>query len=69
MNKAQGYFGAEARDFNLYARPIPECDLQCQPSATHPHNIKIAFKYDISIGSQTRITVVGKWGFINTLQN
>ena len=30
MNKAQGYFGAENRDFNIYARPIPKCDLQCQ---------------------------------------
>ena len=30
MNKAQGYFGAKAGGFNLYTRPIPKCDLQCQ---------------------------------------
>ena len=30
MKKAQGYFGAEAGDFNLYERPIPQGDLQCQ---------------------------------------
>ena len=33
MNKAQGYFGAEAGDSNLYARPIPKCNLQCQSFA------------------------------------
>ena len=30
MNKAQGYFRAEARDFNLYARSILKWDLQYQ---------------------------------------
>ena len=25
MNKAQGHFGVETGDFNLYARPIPKC--------------------------------------------
>ena len=38
-------------------------------SPTQSHNIKIVFKCDIWIGSQTRITAVGKWGLINTLQN
>ena len=36
MSKAQGYFGAEARDFNLYAKPIPKCGLECQ-SFTNSH--------------------------------
>ena len=30
MNKALGHFGAEAGDFNLYARRIRNCDLQSQ---------------------------------------
>ena len=38
-------------------------------SPTQSHNIKIVFKCDIWIGSQTRITAVRKWGLINTLQN
>ena len=38
-------------------------------SPTHSHNIKIVLECDIWIGSQTRITAVGEWGFINTLQN
>ena len=31
-------------------------------------NIKILFKCDMSIGSQSRITVAGDWGFTDTLQ-
>ena len=27
MSKAHGYFGVEAGDVNLYAIPIPKCDL------------------------------------------
>ena len=38
-------------------------------SPTQSHNIKIVFKCDIWIGSQTRISAVRKWGLINTLQN
>ena len=38
-------------------------------SPTQSHNIKILFKCDIWIGSQTRITAVGNRGFTNTLQN
>ena len=38
-------------------------------SPTQSHNIKIVFKCDIWIGSQTRITAVGNRGFTNTLQN
>ena len=38
-------------------------------SPTRSHNIKILFKCDIWIGSQTRIAVVGNRGFTNTLKN
>ena len=38
-------------------------------SPTQSHNIKVLFKCDIWIGSQTRITAVGNRGFTNTLQN
>ena len=37
MNKAQGYFGAEAGDFNLYARPIPKCDPPVSIFYQHSH--------------------------------
>ena len=30
MKKDQGYFGAQAGDFNLYVRPIAKCEPQCQ---------------------------------------
>ena len=38
-------------------------------SPTQSHNIKILFKCDTWIGSQTRIAAVGNRGFTNTLQN
>ena len=44
-NKVQGYFGAKGGDFNLYARPIPKCDLQCQsftnPVTQHENTVQV----------------------------
>ena len=38
-------------------------------SPIQSHNIKVLSKYDIWIGSRTRITAVGNRGLTNTLQN
>ena len=48
-----------------YLSATPNVNL----SPTQSRNIKVLFKCDIWIGSQTRITALGNRGFTNTLQN
>ena len=68
-NTPKGYFAAETGDFN--SRPIPKYDLQCQSftnTGSSP-DIKILFKCNFSIGSQTKITAVEDKSFTNMLQD
>ena len=69
MNKAQGYFGAEMEILIYKQDQYLSATSNVNLSPAQWHNIKILFKCDICIGSQTRITAVGNRGFINTLQN
>ena len=69
MSKDQGYFGAEARDIDLYEDQYLSATSNVNLSPKQSHNIKMLFKCDIWIGLQIKITVVGNRGFANTLQN
>ena len=39
MSKAQGYIGAEAGDFNLYAKPIPKCEYHSHTKLKYCSNV------------------------------
>ena len=47
----QGYFAAETGDFNLFARPIPNYDLERKSFTNTVTKVKILFKYDMSVES------------------
>ena len=55
----QGYFAAETGDFNLFARPIPNYDLERKSFTNTVTKVKILFKYDMSVESWAMITALG----------